>query len=65
MVDPRRRNRQLAVFLAGLLLVNFPALAIVDRITLPGGVPLTPFYLFAVWLGMIALTALSMARRGS
>ena len=65
MVDPRRRNRQLAVFLAGLLLVNFPALAIVDRITLPGGVPLTPFYLFAVWLGMIALTGLSMARRGS
>ena len=62
MVDPRQRHRQLAVFLAGLLLANFPALAIVDRVTLPDGVPLTPFYLFALWLGMIVLTALSVAR---
>ena len=62
MTDPRRGHRQLAVFLAGLLLANFPALAIVDRITLPDGVPLTPFYLFVVWLGMIACTALSAAR---
>jgi hypothetical protein len=62
MVDPRRRHRQLAVFLAGLLLANFPALAIVDRITLPDGVPLTPLYLFLVWLGMIAFAALFMAR---
>ncbi|MFZ1425155.1 MAG: hypothetical protein WAS21_00120 [Geminicoccaceae bacterium] len=62
MKDPRRRNRQLSVFLGSLLLVNFPALAIVDRLRLPDGVPLTPFYLFFVWLGMIALSALSVAR---
>jgi hypothetical protein len=62
VVEPRRRNRQLAIFLAGLLLANFPMLAIVDRIELSGGVPLTSFYLFVVWLGLIALTALSVAR---
>ena len=65
MVDPRRRNRQLAVFLGGLLLANFPALAIVDRLILPSGVPLTPYYLFGIWLGIIALTALMVAWRGS
>jgi hypothetical protein len=57
MVDPRRRNRQLAVFLAGLLLLNFPILGLVDAIRLPDGVPLTPLYLFAAWLGLILLTA--------
>jgi hypothetical protein len=62
MVDPRRRHRQLAVFFLSLLLVNFPALAIVDRIALPNGVPLTPLYLFVVWVAMIALTALTVAR---
>jgi hypothetical protein len=65
MVDPRRRNRQLAVLLGGLLLANFPALAIVDRLILPSGVPLTPYYLFGVWLGIIVLTALTVAWRGS
>ena len=62
MFEPRQRHRQLAVFLIGLLLANFPALALVDRITLPGGMPLTPVYLFVVWLGVIALAALVVAR---
>jgi hypothetical protein len=57
MADQRRRNRQLAVFLAGLLLLNFPVLGLVDAIRLPGGVPLTPLYLFLAWLGLILLTA--------
>ncbi|MEK0085584.1 hypothetical protein [Benzoatithermus flavus] len=65
MVDPRRRNRQLAVFLVSLILLNFPALAIVDGIILPSGVPLTPYYLLLVWIGTIALTALTVVwRRG-
>jgi hypothetical protein len=63
MADPRRRDRQVAVFLLGLLLVNFPALAVVDRITLPGGVPLTPLYLLVVWVAVIVLTLLLAARR--
>ena len=62
MVDTRRRNRQLAVFLLGLLLVNFPLLALVDALRLPGDVPLTPVYLFVVWLGLILATAM-LARR--
>ena len=31
MVDQRRRNRQLAVFLAGLLALNFPLLGLAAR----------------------------------
>ncbi len=62
MLDPRRRHRQLAVFLGSVLLLNFPALAVVDRLLLPDGVPLTPFYLFVVWLAMIGFSALTMAR---
>lgn len=62
MLDPRRRNRQLALFLAGALLINFPALAVVDRLALPGGVPATPCYLLAVWVLAIALAA-RLARR--
>jgi hypothetical protein len=63
MTGPRRRDRQVAVFLLGVLLVNFPALAVVDRITLPGGVPLTPLYLLMVWVAVIVLTMLLVARR--
>jgi hypothetical protein len=52
-----RRRRQLAVFLAGVLLLNFPVLGLVDAIRLPGGAPLTPLYLFSAWLGAILVTA--------
>ena len=62
MVDTRRRNRQLAVFVLGLLLVNFPLLGLVDALRLPGDVPLTPVYLFVVWVGLIVVTAV-LARR--
>lgn len=61
MHDPRRQ-RQFAAFLLGILLVNFPALAVVDRITL-GGMPATPLYLFLAWAAMIGLAAWALARR--
>ena len=65
MVDPRRRNRQLALFLAGAILLNFPALAVVDGIRLANVVPLTAYYLVGVWLVLIALAALvARLRRG-
>ena len=35
MIGSRQRNRQIAVFLAGLALLNFPVLAVVDAIRLP------------------------------
>jgi hypothetical protein len=65
VVDLRRRHRQLALFLAGLILLNFPVLGLVDAIRLPGGVPLTPLYLFVAWLGLILLAAAIAHRRGS
>jgi hypothetical protein len=64
MDDHHRRNRRLAVFLAGLLALNFPVLSLVDALRLPGGVPLTPLYLFVAWLGLIALAAAAAARPG-
>lgn len=63
MTSGRQRSRQLAVFLVGALLVNFPVLALVDAIGLPSGVPLTPLYLFLAWLGLILATALLATRR--
>ena len=62
MAHPSRRNRQLAVFLGGVLLVNFPVLGLVDEVRLPGEVPLTPVYLFAAWLGLIVATVALAAR---
>ena len=62
MIDPRRRNRQLAVALVALLLVNFPVLAVVDQLRLANGVPATPLYLFFVWLAIILAMALLSAR---
>ena len=57
MISSRQRNRQIAVFLAGLALLNFPVLAVVDAIRLPSGAPLAPLYVFVVWLGLILLSA--------
>ncbi len=62
MTDPRRRQRQLALFMGSLVLLNFPVLAVVDQLRLPGGMPLTPIYLFVVWIGMIVCSALCMVR---
>ena len=63
MAEHGRRRRQLAVFLAGVLLLNFPVLGVVDAIKLPGGAPLTSLYLFTAWLGMILVTAVLARRR--
>lgn len=63
MTSGRQRSRQLAVFLVGALLVNFPVLALVDAISLPSGVPLTSLYLFLAWLGLILATAFLATRR--
>ena len=64
MAEHGRHRRQLAVFLAGVLLLNFPVLGVVDAIKLPGGAPLTSLYLFSAWLGVILVTAALARRRG-
>ena len=61
MRDERAGRRQAALFLTALLLLNAPVLAVVDRVSLPGGVPLTPAFLFAAWLLLILLCALNAA----
>jgi hypothetical protein len=62
MAHRRQRRRQLAIFLGGVLLLNFPVLAVVDAIRLPSGVPLTALYLFSAWLGLILLSAVTAIR---
>ena len=53
-----RSQRLMALFAAGVLLFNFPLLALWDRDALILGVPLFPAALFMVWAMLIALLAL-------
>lgn len=53
----RRRDWLIVLFVAGLLLFNYPLLGLVNIATLLLGVPGLYFYLFAVWLLLIAATA--------
>lgn len=50
-------QRLLALFALGLLLLNFPLLALWDRDALVLGVPLFPLALFAIWALLIAALA--------
>ncbi len=59
----RRLARLVALALTALVLLNFPTLALVDRAVL-GGVPILPFYLFAVWGAVIGLAAWLIERPG-
>ena len=63
MRDERARRRQAALFLTAVLALNAPVLVVVDRLGTPGGVPLTPAFLFAAWLLLILLCALNASRR--
>ncbi|ENO89621.1 hypothetical protein [Thauera linaloolentis] len=47
-------QRLVAVFIAGVLLLNFPLLSLFDRPLSLFGLPLLHVYLFAVWGGLIA-----------
>lgn len=51
------RQRLLALFTAGLLLLNFPLLALWDREVLVAGLPLFPLALFVIWGALIAALA--------
>jgi hypothetical protein len=50
-------QRLAALFAAGLLLLNFPLLAMWDRAVTVGGLPLFPLALFALWALLIAVLA--------
>lgn len=50
-------QRLVAVFIAGLLLLNYPVLSLFDRPLVVFGLPLLHFYLFSVWLVLILVVA--------
>ena len=58
------RQRLVAVFIAGLALLNFPLLSLWDRDATVAGQPLFPAALFVLWGGLIALLAWLMESRG-
>ena len=51
------RQRLVALFLAGALLLNFPLLALWDRDATVLGLPLFPAALFVLWGGLIVVLA--------
>lgn len=54
---PLATQRLVALFIAALLLLNFPLLALWDRDTTLLGLPLFPAALFAIWALLIAALA--------
>lgn len=50
-------QRLVAVFIAGVLLLNFPLLALFDGPSTLFGWPLLHVYLFGVWAALIVLVA--------
>ena len=55
-------ERLALIFLVGVLLLNFPILAIFNQATPIGGIPILYLYLFGVWAAGI-VAAWMMARR--
>ena len=63
MHDEERGQRLIAVFLLGLVAVNFPLLAVAEVGETLFGLPPLFAYLFGVWAGLIVLLALIVERR--
>ena len=59
-----RGQRLAALCLLGLLLFNFPLLAVFNVRGTLFGVPVLYAYFFLAWAGLIALMALVIERRG-
>jgi hypothetical protein len=55
-------ERLVAIFLLGLLLFNYPVLALFNRPTGALGIPLLYAYVFLAWLLLIGLLALVIER---
>jgi hypothetical protein len=63
MPDQDRGKRLIAVCLLGLLLINFPLLAVVEAGHRWFGLPPLFLYLFGTWAVLIGLLALIVERR--
>lgn len=57
-------QRMVAVFVGGLLLLNYPLLSLVDRPLTVFGLPLLHVYLFAVWAALVLIAAITVERGG-
>jgi hypothetical protein len=57
-----RTERLVGLFLLGLLLFNYPLLALFNSARIVLGVPLLYLYLFLAWAAVIALTAIILRR---
>lgn len=56
------RQRLVALFVGGWLLLNFPLLALWDRDATVLGLPLFPAALFVLWCGLIVVLGLIVER---
>jgi hypothetical protein len=56
-------QRLIALCMLGVLLFNYPILALFNQPVLVAGIPLGYAYLFAAWALLIALVALAVRRR--
>jgi hypothetical protein len=63
MRNQDRGKRLIAVFLLGVVLLNFPLLAVVEAGQRLFGLPPLFLYLFGAWAGLILLLALLVERR--
>lgn len=63
MNQGKKRGEQLfALFIIGFVALNFPLLTIGSRSGFIFGIPVFYFYLFGIWLGLIALAAFIIRR---
>ena len=64
MIGPSVKGQRLvALFLLGLLLLNYPLLDLFAGPTLVFGIPILYVYVFAVWALLLALMALVVEKR--
>lgn len=57
-------QRLVALFFVGLLLLNYPVLALFDRVVDLFGIPLLFIYIFFVWTCLIVVMAWLIEGRG-
>ncbi|RME79078.1 MAG: hypothetical protein D6784_01390 [Chloroflexi bacterium] len=59
----QKKGRQLvALFIAGVLVFNFPLLFLINRPVMVGGIPLLYLGIFLAWTVMIVMMALIIER---
>lgn len=64
MNQPNLKSQRLAaLFLLGCLLFNYPLLAIFNRATLLGSIPMLYVYVFVAWALLIVLLALVVEKK--